>query len=283
MTGPVGFVGLGTIGKPMAQRLLAWPGGLVVYDVAPEPPAELERAGAKVAGSVTELVGQVGLVGVMVRNDQQVRQVLAEMLPAAQPGLIVAIHSTVAPDTPAELAAVAAEHGIRVIDAPVSGGGMGAADGSLAILVGGDEETFAAAEGPLRLMGRRVVHAGPIGAGTRFKLARNLLHFVAFAAAGEAARLAEAAGLDLIALGKVVRHTDAITGGPGAVLIRDTTAPVAADYPFRGSLEHAWTLGEKDLGFAVELADRLGVDVPLARRALRELGPALGFPSEGQA
>ena len=280
MNGSVGFVGLGAIGKPMAQRLLAWPGGLVVYDVAPEPLAELERAGAKVAGSVAELARGAGLVCLMVRDDAQVRQVLAEILDAAEPGLVVAIHSTVAPGTPEELAASAAARGIRVIDAPVSGGGMGAADGSLAILVGGDDEAFAAARDALRLMGRRVVLAGPIGAGTRLKLARNLLHFVAFAAAGEAARLAEAAGLDLIALGKVVRHTDAITGGPGAVLIRDTTAPMAPDDPFRGLLQHARTLGEKDLGFAVELAERLGVDVPLARRALRDLGPALGFPPE---
>ena len=71
------------------------------------------------------------------------------------------------------------------------------------------------------------MHAGPVGAGTRMKLARNLLHFVSFTAVTEAQRLAEAAGLDLIALGEVVRHTDAITGGPGAIMHRDTTAPLA--------------------------------------------------------
>ena len=71
-------------------------------------------------------------------------------------------------------------------------------------------------------MGSKTVHAGPVGAGTRMKLARNLLHFVSFTAVTEAQRLAEAAGLDLVALGEVVRHTDAITGGPGAIMHRDT-------------------------------------------------------------
>ena len=72
-------------------------------------------------------------------------------------------------------------------------------------------------------MGSKVVHAGPIGAGTKFKLARNMMHFIAFTAATEAQRLAEAAGLDLVELGNVVRHTDAITGGPGAIMHRATT------------------------------------------------------------
>ena len=104
-------------------------------------------------------------------------------------------------------------------------------------------------------MGSKVVHAGPIGAGTRMKLARNLIHFVAFTAVTEAQRLAEAAGLDLVELGEVVRHTDAITGGPGAIMHRDTTAPLAADDFWHGVFEHVRALGEKDLSFAIELAD----------------------------
>ena len=123
-------------------------------------------------------------------------------------------------------------------------------------------------------MGSKVVHAGALGAGTRFKLARNLLHFVSFTAATEAQRLAEAAGLDLVALGDVVRHTDAITGGPGAIMHRDTTAPIATDDFWHGVFAHVRALGEKDLGFAIALADELGVDVPLAREALPRLGQA---------
>ena len=282
-TTPVGFVGLGQIGKPMAHRLLAWPGGLRVYDVAPDPVTELHAAGADVAGSVAELAAGVGLLCVMVRDDDQVRAVLDQAVGAAHEGLVVAVHSTVSPDTPGQLADLAARHGVRVVDAPVSGGAMGAAAGTLAIMVGGSVDAFTACKEPLALMGSKLVHAGPVGAGTRMKLARNLMHFVAFTAATEAQRLAEAAGLDLVELGNVVRHTDAITGGPGAIMHRSTAAPIDPDDFWYGVLDHVRALGEKDLGFAVELADELGVDVPLARLALDRLGPGLGLPERANA
>lgn len=275
----VGFVGLGNIGKPMALRLATEGVPLRVYDVVPGPLDELRAAGAEVAASVADLARQVDVLCVMVRDDDQVREVLGEVLTAASPGLTVVVHSTVSPTTPAELADVAGRHGIRLVDAPVSGGAMGAADGSLAILVGGSDDAFAAVRPTLEVMGAKVVHAGPIGAGTSFKLARNLMHFVAFTAATEAQRLAEAAGLDLKALGEVVRHTDAITGGPGAIMHRETTAPLAADDFWYGVFDHVRALGEKDLAFATQLADQLSVDVPLARLALERLGPGLGLPA----
>ncbi len=270
----MGFVGLGNIGKPMALRLAAAASSgdveLTVYDVAPDPVAELVAAGAKAAASVDELAAVVDVVCVMVRDDDQVRAV-AEEIPGQEKCIV--IHSTVAPGTPVELEA----RGLTVLDAPVSGGPMGAADGSLAIMVGGSDEAFAAARPALDLMGSKVVHAGPLGAGTRMKLARNLIHFVAFTAVTEAQRLAEAAGLDLVALGDVVRHTDAITGGPGAIMYRDTTAPIAPDDFWHGVFDHVRALGEKDLSFAIALADELGVDVPLAREALPRLGKGLGL------
>jgi 3-hydroxyisobutyrate dehydrogenase len=208
----------------------------------------------------------------MVRDDDQVRVVAADV----PPGTVLVIHSTVAPATPAELAAT----GLRVLDAPVSGGPMGAADGSLAIMVGGAEDDVATARAALEAMGGRVVHAGPVGAGTRMKLARNLIHFVAFTAVAEAQRLAEAAGLDLIALGEVVRHTDTVTGGPGAIMHRATTEPIAPDDFWYDVFGHVRALGEKDLGFAIALAHELGVDVPLAELAIERLGPGLGLPVE---
>jgi 3-hydroxyisobutyrate dehydrogenase-like beta-hydroxyacid dehydrogenase len=270
----VGFVGLGNIGKPMALRLAAAASSgdveLTVYDVAPDRVAELVAAGANAAASVGELAAVVDVVCVMVRDDDQVRAVAED----TGPGKVLVIHSTVAPGTPVELEA----GGLAVLDAPVSGGPMGAADGSLAIMVGGSYEAFAAARPALDLMGSKVVHAGPLGAGTRMKLARNLIHFVAFTAVTEAQRLAEAAALDLVALGEVVRHTDAITGGPGAIMYRDSTAPLAPDDFWTGVFEHVRALGEKDLSFAIALADELGVDVPLAREALPRLGKGLGLP-----
>ena len=266
----VGFVGLGNIGKPMALRLAAAEDvELTVYDVAPEPVAELVAAGAKAAAGVAELAMVADVVCVMVRDDDQVREV-ADVIGAAT---VIVIHSTVAPTTPAELEA----RGLTVLDAPVSGGPMGAADGSLAIMVGGSDDAFLAARPALDVMGSKVVHAGPLGAGTRMKLARNLIHFVAFTAVTEAQRLAEASGLDLRQLGEIVRHTDAITGGPGAIALRETAEPLTPDDFWTGVFEHVAALGEKDLSFAIALAEELDVDVPLAREALPRLRKGLGL------
>jgi 3-hydroxyisobutyrate dehydrogenase-like beta-hydroxyacid dehydrogenase len=279
----VGFVGLGNIGKPIALRLAAEAAtDLWVYDIAPEPVAELVAAGAKAAGSVGELAVNADVVSVMVRDDAQVTEVLDQILAAAPQrqsaeSLTVMVHSTVAPATPAALAARAGEHGVWVVDAPVSGGAMGAAAGTLAVLVGGTSDAFTAVEPVLRLMGTKVVHAGPIGAGTQFKLARNLVTFVGYTAATEAQRLAEAAGLDLVALGEVVRHTDAITGGPGAIMYRATTAPIPAGDFWETAFGHARDLGEKDLKYTIEMAGWLGVEVPLAEIALERLGSGLGL------
>lgn len=265
----VGFVGLGNIGKPMALRLAATEGfALQVYDVAPAPVAELVAAGATAAASVRAM--DVDVVCVMVRDDDQVRDVAAEV----PHGTVLVVHSTVAPSTPGELAA----EGHTILDAPVSGGAMGAADGSLALMVGGTEEAFAAARPVLDALGSKVVHAGPIGAGTKFKLARNLMHFVAFTAATEAQQLAEAAGLSIKELGEVVRHTDAITGGPGAIMHRETTAQLAPGDFWHAVFGNVNSLGVKDLGFAIQLAHELGVDVPLAELAIERLGPGLGLP-----
>jgi 3-hydroxyisobutyrate dehydrogenase len=281
----VGFIGLGNIGRPMACRLADWPGGLWVYDVDPAAVAALEKAGAKVAGSPRELAEQVSHVSVMVLDDDQVRAVLSGpdgVLAGLAAGGVVAIHSTIHPDTAREAAELAAATGVRVLDAPVSGGAPGAQSGRLAILVGGEAAGFAASEEVLARMGELVVHVGPIGAGTAAKLARNLLHFVAFTAATEAARLAEAAGIDLQVLGKVVRHTDAITGGPGAILVRAATSRLAEDDPWFAIFDHPRRLGEKDLSLAIELGDRLGVDTPLADIALRRLAAGLGVAADEQ-
>jgi 3-hydroxyisobutyrate dehydrogenase len=274
----VGFIGLGNIGKPMALRLAAADGiDLWVYDVMREPVEELEAAGARGAASIAAMASRSDVVCVMVRDDDQVRDVLGEVLGVAGDGQTVVIHSTVAPSTPGQLADTAARHGVEVVDAPVSGGAMGAADGTLAIMVGGSDEAFAAARPALDVMGSLITHAGPIGSGTKLKLARNLMHFVAFTAATEAQRLAEASGLDVAELGKVVRHTDKVTGGPGAIMLRSTAAPIEEGDFWMGVYEHVWELGKKDLTFAIDLADQQGVDVPLARLSLERLREGLGL------
>lgn len=273
----VGFVGLGQIGAPMAGHLVDWPGGLVVCDLREEAAAPLAERGAKVAATPAEVAERCDVVSVMVRDDEQVRVVAAEMLPAARNGSVFAIHSTIHAETAEQLAAEAAPVGVDVVDAPVSGGFMGAHEGTLAVLVGGTERAVEACRDPFSRWAKLVVHFGPVGAGTRAKLARNVLTFASYAAAGEAQRLAEAAGIDLRQLTKVVRHSDDITGGPGAIMLRETTAPIAPDDDWYEILSHTRTLGEKDLSLALELGEQLGVDLPFTALALERFGPGLGL------
>ncbi|WP_433477839.1 NAD(P)-dependent oxidoreductase [Spirillospora sp. CA-142024] len=271
----VGFIGLGQMGAPMAARLAGE--GLAVYDARAEAMAPLVKAGARAARSVADVAAHADLVSVMVRDDEQVNEVGAEVLASARPGTVLAIHSTIRAKTAEDLATRARRYEIEVVDAPVSGGFMGASAGSLAVMVGGTDEAFERCREPFGAWAGLVLHMGPVGAGTRTKLARNLLHFVAFTAAAEAQRLAEASGVSLRKLGRVVRHTDAVTGGAGSIMLRPTTAPMTPDDDLYGILSHTRDLGEKDLALALELADELGVDAPLARIALGRFGAGLGL------
>jgi 3-hydroxyisobutyrate dehydrogenase len=277
----VGFIGLGQIGAPMATRWLEWPGGLTVFDVHAPATEPFAAGGAHVASSPAEVARRSSVISIMVRDDAQVTEVLTGpdgILSGAAPGTVVAIHSTVEADTPARLADVAAEQGVHVIDAPVSGGFMGAHSGTLALMVGGTDDAVELARAPFALLGTLVAHLGPIGAGTRAKLARNLITFASFAAVGDAYRLAEAAGVDLHLLGEVVRHSDKVTGGPGAVMLRRSAGPLPDDDGLRPIFTHTRELGEKDLALALALAAEHGVELPFARLAHDHLGAALGVP-----
>lgn len=274
----VGFIGLGQIGGPMAGRLTDWPGGLVVFDVVAEAMAPLVAAGARAAADVGEVGAAAQVISVMVRDDDQVREVVGALLATAAPGTVIGVHSTIRAETAEALAVDAAAVGVHLLDVPVSGGFMGAHDGTLAAMVGGDRAAYELAKGPFGRWASLVVHLGPVGAGTRTKLARNLMHFAAYSAAGEAMRLAEAAGIDLGKLARVVRHSDSVTGGPGAIMVRTTTAPLEPDDGLHGIFTHTRALGEKDLALALELGDALGVELPFGRLALQEFGPSLGLP-----
>ena len=273
----VGFVGLGQIGGPMAGHLADWPGGLVVCDLREEATAPLAEKGAKVAATPADVAEQCEVISVMVRDDEQVRAVVGEMLPAASRGTVIAIHSTIRAETAEELAGHAAPDGVEIVDAPVSGGFMGAHEGTLAVLAGGTEDAVDRCREAFGRWAELVMRFGPVGAGTRAKLARNLITFGSYAVAGEAQRLAEAAGIDLRKLAKVVRHSDDITGGPSAIMLRDTTTPLASDDSLFEILTHTRTLGDKDLTLALELGEQLGVDLPFAALALERFGPGLGL------
>lgn len=279
----LGFIGLGQIGSPMARRLIDWPGGLTVLDVNPDATARFAAKGAHVAATPAEVAERATVISIMVRDDAQVAEVLDGpdgILSTATPGTVVAIHSTISADAPARFGELAATHGVHVLDAPVSGGMMGAGSGTLALMVGGSDEAVELARGPLERLGTLVAHMGPLGAGTAAKLARNLITFSSYAAVGEAMRLGEAMGIDLAKLGEVVRHSDAVTGGPGAIMLRGTAQPMAEGDGLLDIFRHTHALGRKDLELAIALGASAGLDLPVATDAVRELASALGLPDE---
>lgn len=279
----VGFVGLGHMGAPMAGHLVGWPGGLLVCDARAAAIAPLVAGGAVEAPSPRALAERAGLVSVMVRDDVEAREVVLGddgLLSGAQPGTVVAIHSTIRPDTAPELARQAAPYGVAIVDAPVSGGIGGAHEGSLAVMAGGAPQPVRRITPAIERWAGLVVHVGPAGAGTRAKLARTLVQYVAYAAAGEARRLAEAAGIDLSALAEVVRQSDATLGGPAAVMLRDTAAPLSRADEWYGPLARVRDQGETDLALAVTLGRELGIELPLAESARERLADGLGVPHD---
>lgn len=272
-----GYIGLGNMGAPMAKRLVEWPGGLMVFDVRADAMTPLAELGASPADSVAD-VAAADIVSVTVLNDEQVRSVVAELADHARPGTVIAIHSTISPETAVALADELRPRDIHVVDAPVSGGGAAAEKGELAVMVGAEREVYERIKPAFKHFASMVIHAGEPGAGTRMKLARNMLTFTGYAAACEAMRLAEQAGIDLQQLGRVVRHTDALTSGPGAIMVRDTMRPIDHDNFLYDSFRHARGLGEKDLSLALALGEKVSVDLPLAQVALRTLADGLGVP-----
>jgi len=273
----LGYIGLGNQGAPMAKRLVEWPGGLIVFDVRTEAMTPLAEAGASLADGIAD-VAAADVISVTVLNDAQVREVVGDLADHAKPGTIIAIHSTIEPDTAGELADDLRPKGIHIVDAPVSGGADAADKGELAVMVGADDEAYDKVKPVFKQWASLVVRAGEPGAGTRMKLARNMLTFIGFAAACESQKLAEAAGIDLQKLGRVVRHSDAQSGGPGSIMYRDDTKPLAPDHFLHDPFVHTRGLGEKDLKLALGLGETTGVELPLAEVALQNLAAGLGVP-----
>ncbi|ORW04417.1 NAD(P)-dependent oxidoreductase [Mycobacterium kyorinense] len=273
----LGYIGLGNMGAPMAKRLVDWPGGVTVFDVRTEAMTPLAEAGATLADSVAD-VATADIISVTVLDDAQVREVVADLAGNAKPGTVIAIHSTISDTTAVELADELKPQGIHIVDAPVSGGAGAAEKGELATMVGAERDVYEKIKPAFKQWASLVIHAGGPGAGTRMKLARNMLTFTSYAAACEAMKLAEAAGLDLQALGRVVRHTDALTGGPGAIMVRDDMKPLEPDHFLYQPFLHTRGLGEKDLSLALALGKAVSVELPLAEVARRNLAAGLGLP-----
>ena len=273
----LGYIGLGNMGAPMAKRLVNWPGGVIVYDIRAEAMTPLAEAGATLADSVAD-VAAADIISVTVLDDAQVREVVAVLAANAKPGTVIAIHSTISDTTAVEMARELQPQGIHVVDAPVSGGGGAADKGELATMVGAEREIYERIKPAFKQWASLVIHAGEPGAGTRMKLARNMLTFTSYAAACEALKLAEAAGLDLQALGRVVRHTDKLTGGAGAIMVRDDMKNLEPDHFLYQPFLHTRGLGEKDLSLALALGEAVSVDLPLAQLAFERLAAGLGVP-----
>ena len=238
------------MGAPMAKRLVGWPGGLTVFDIRAEAMTPLAEAGATLADSVAD-VAAADVISITVLNDEQVRDVVAELAAHAKPGTVIAIHSTISPATAVELAEELQPKGIHVVDAPVSGGGGAAEKGELAAMVGAEREAYERVKPVFKQWASMVVHAGEPGAGTRMKLARNMLTFTSLRCGLRGDEVGRGSGLDLQALGRVVRHTDALSGGPGAIMVRDDMKQLTPDHFLYDTFTHTRGLGEKDLSLAL--------------------------------
>lgn len=274
------MVGLGEIGRGVAGGLHRAGLVLSVCDVRPEATAPWAGR-ATVASDPAAAARDAEVVVVAVVDDAQVRAVTGGrggVLAGARPGTCVLVLSTVAPDTVLEVAAAAAGSGVDVLDCAVTGGPAAASAARFVAMVGGDEAVLARARPVLDAFCSLVVHMGPLGAGLKAKLARNLISYGSWLAAYEAQRLAEAAGVDLARLAEVVKASDPMTGGSSALMFRRSVAPFtdADDAGLVAAMRAAAALAHKDLQAALDLGAGLGVPMPLAELTARRADAVFG-------
>lgn len=249
----VGYIGLGLMGRPMAENLLKAGFRLAVYNRTRSRAAGLDDHGALCASSIAELAAQVDVLCSCVTGPRDVEQVyLGEggVLSAVRPGTLLIDMSTIDPATHKRIAAAAQEKGCEYLDAPVSGGVSGAREGTLAIMVGGSAAAFERAEPVLRAMGKNLYHCGPTGAGATAKLINQHMNAANALAACEGLIMAAKAGLDLTQLHELVMNSS------------------GASYSLRG-LRQSALAGNFEPGFTI---DNMSKDVVLAGQLARELG-----------
>ncbi len=264
----IALLGLGRMGSGMASRLLATGHDLVVWNRTPGRSAGLVERGARLARTPAEAGADADAVVAMVSDDEGSRAVwlgpdgvLAGRL---RPGTLAVECSTLSYDWVLELATAARDAGLRYIDAPVTGLPDAAAGGQLTLLVGAASDDLVAARAVLDSLAADVLHFGPVGTGTAYKLIVNLMGAVQIAGAAEGLALAERAGLDLDQV------ASALAGGQAASpqVVRNSRRMVAADHDevvFSGRLRH------KDTAYAMRLAARLGLAAPFGQVALSGL------------
>ncbi len=265
----IAFIGVGTMGLPMANNLVKKGFAVIAYDTNLEAVKAAASAGMTAAASAAEAVATAELVITMLPSSPHAESVYTGdggVLAAARKGTLCVDMSTIDPGVSRRIAAAAAERGVRFMDAPVSGGVPRAAEGTLAIMVGGSQGDFNEALPALSAMGANVIRVGPVGSGEVVKLCNNLIAGVTAVAVSEAFRIAEGFGVDP----KVV--TEVISKSSGHTWVMEHMHPVAGLVP-RAASSNGYQAGFmtdlmcKDLGLAVDAARALRVPVFVAPAA----------------
>jgi 2-hydroxy-3-oxopropionate reductase len=255
----IGFIGLGIMGKPMAQNLIKAGYELTVYDIVAERMDELIKAGAHRGSSGKDVAARSEVVITMLPNSPHVREAVLGpngVLEGARPGTVLVDMSSIAPLASQEIAAKVRAKGIAMLDAPVSGGQPKAVAGTLAIMVGGPEDMFEQVKDILAPMGSSVTRVGEIGSGNVTKLANQIIVALNIAAMSEAMVLATKAGVN------PEKVFQAIRGGLAGSTVLDAKVPLALKGNFKPGFRIE--LHIKDLANALDTAHELGVPVPLS-------------------
>jgi 3-hydroxyisobutyrate dehydrogenase len=268
----LGFIGLGHIGRPMAEELLAAGHPVTVFDsFAPAMTPFEDRA--TLATSPADLGRRADLVGVCVRDDRDVQDVLggpSGLLSGMAEGGVIAIHATVRPSSIVSLAKLAAASSIAVFDAAVSRS-PGPKGFQVTCMVGGNPEVIERARPLIDAFSCRVIHAGALGAGMSLKLSNNLVTYIQMLAAVEGYRLARSSGLDTALLTDLMKSNGNLTATMAAYIQGRTVGPAAFGTDAFGKAQAAVEiLAKKDLDLALESAREFGITLPTTE-AVREL------------
>jgi 2-hydroxy-3-oxopropionate reductase len=266
----IAFIGLGIMGSPMAVHLAKAGHQVAGYNRSPAKAAPLVDAGGRAAESIADAVRDADVVCLMVPDSPDVSNVLAGeggVFDNAKEGTLVVDFSSIRPDVTTGLAEQAATKGLRLVDAPVSGGEAGAINAALSIMVGGDSDDFEAAKPYLDVVGKTVVHVGPSGAGQTVKAANQLIVAANIEALAEAVVFLEAYGVDTAAALEV------LGGGLAGSKVLDQKKQNMLDRAFEPGFRIA--LHHKDLGIVTAAAREAGVVVPLGAIVAQLMASAL--------
>ena len=258
----IGFIGLGTMGRPMARQLLKAGHQVTVWARRDEAMAPLVSDGAEAGESPAQVASVTDIVITMVTDTSAVEEVVLGaqgIVRGARAGSVVVDHSTIAPGPTRRIAGDLRHRGIEMLDAPVSGGSAAAESGTLAIMVGGSRNAFDRVTPLLRCYGKSVMHVGPNGAGQIAKACNQICTIVNQLAAAEAMLLAERSGVDPLAV------KDVVMSGFGASRMLDLQAPKMIARDFDGRIESR--LHHKDIHIVLDLARALGIELPASAAA----------------